>query len=170
MRGAGRGAAAVGAAALIALSCAPAAQAHAVPESFSPARNARLDTAPTTISVTFNEVLNEGREALTVTGPGSSTDHWNTGSATIRGAILSTAVAPLGAAGEYRIHYRVTSADGHVVNGDSTFTLTRAGGGTPVAQVPTATGIPVWPFVIGGVLVLAGAVAVIVVRTRRSGG
>jgi methionine-rich copper-binding protein CopC len=146
---------------------APAAQAHSIPQSFSPARGAHIDASPPQVSIIFNEALDEGREELTVTGPGASTDHWNTGPATIRGAILSSRVAPLGKAGEYTMRYRVTSADGHVVTGESTFDLTRDGGGTPVAQPATASGTPVWPFLAGGAALLAVAVWVLVAQARR---
>ncbi|MDT5133081.1 MAG: copper resistance protein, partial [Mycobacterium sp.] len=56
--------------------------------------------------------------------------------------------------------YRVTSADGHVVSGSWSFRLTTPGTGTPgpVASTPSAPGgVPAWPFIAAGVLVVVGA-------------
>jgi copper resistance protein C len=62
----------------------------------------------------------------------------------------------------------VTSADGHVVSGSWSFRLTVAGTGTPgpaAASRNTDGGIPVWPFVVGAVALVAGG-ALWTVRRR----
>ncbi|MDF0530595.1 copper resistance protein CopC [Tsukamurella sp. 8F] len=163
-----RSALAVVVAALLCVLSAPTAQAHSIPVSFSPAKGAKVDLPPHQVSITFNEGLTEGGEALTVTGPGAVASQWNTGSATIHGAILSTPIAQLGGAGVYTMRYRVTSADGHVVTGSSQFTLTRDAGGRPVARAAEHHGIPVWPFAAGAVVVLV-CVVVFAVRRARGG-
>ncbi|MCW2550819.1 MAG: copper resistance protein CopC, partial [Mycobacterium sp.] len=68
----------------------------------------------------------------------------------------------LGPTGRYTVNYRVTSADGHVVNGAWSFDLTVAGTGTPGPKVAQSAdepdGVPVWPFVaVAAVIVGAGA-------------
>ena len=78
----------------------------------------------------------------------------------------------LGAAGDYTIAYRVTSADGHPVSGTVPFTLTEAGSGTPASTVAATAddgGIPVWPFVVGAVVVLGGGLAMVLRGGRRAG-
>ncbi|HEX5813288.1 MAG TPA: copper resistance protein CopC, partial [Pseudonocardia sp.] len=81
---------------------------------------------------------------------------------------------PLGPAGVYQIGYRVVSADGHPVSGKVAFTLTTAGAGSAQAQTPATTaapdavpttappdagGAPVWPWIAGAVVLVAGGVA-----------
>ena len=75
----------------------------------------------------------------------------------------------------------MVSADGHPVSGKTSFTLTTAGPGSPDAQVPAATaapnavpsaappdagGAPVWPWIVGAV-VLVGAGVVLALRLGR---
>jgi len=72
-----------------------------------------------------------------------------------------------------RANYRVTSAEGHVVSGSWPFQVTTAGTGHPgpPAAAPAASGgIPVWPFVaLGAVLVAGGAWWALRGRRPRSG-
>ena len=65
------------------------------------------------------------------------------------------------ATGNYTVNYRVTSADGHVVSGSWSFRLTTAGTGTPGPAADTSDtesgDLPVWPFVVGAVVLVAAA-------------
>jgi methionine-rich copper-binding protein CopC len=85
-------------------------------------------------------------------------------------AVASVALRPLGPTGRYTVNYRVTSADGHVVNGAWSFDLTVAGTGTPGPKVAQSAdepdGVPVWPFV-AVAAVIVGAGAWLAVRRRR---
>ena len=69
----------------------------------------------------------------------------------------------LGPTGTYLINYRITSADGHPVEGQLDFELTVAGSGTPGPAVDaddsSSSGIPVWPFIVGGVVVFGAGLA-----------
>lgn len=141
-----------------ALAAAPAF-AHAVRLSTDPAENAQLTVGPTQVSATFNERLQTTFAAMTVVGPD---DHlWSTGEPRVQGPVISVDVRPLGPVGDYTAHYRVTSADGHVVSGSWSFRLTSPGTGTPgpAAHSAGAGGddIPMWPFAAGAVLLVAGA-------------
>jgi len=103
---------------------------------------------------------------MTVVGPDGNL--WSTGPANIDGAIASVALRPLGPTGKYTVNYRVTSADGHVVNGAWSFDLTVAGNGSPgpkVAQANDEGGLPVWPFV-ALAAVIVGVGAWVAVRRR----
>ena len=143
---------------IIALAAAPAASAHATRITVDPAQNASLTTGPAQVSATFNEPLQTTFAAMTVVGPDGNL--WSTGDPRIQGAIVSVALRPLGPVGVYTVNYRVTSADGHVVGGSWSFRLTAPGTGTPgpAASRPSAPGgLPVWPFIVAGVVIVVGA-------------
>jgi copper resistance protein C len=137
-----------------------AASAHAARVSVDPAENAALSTGPARVRATFNEDLQTTFAAMTVVGP----DHnlWSSGQPQVQGAVVSVGVRPLGPTGNYTVNYRVTSADGHVVAGSWSFRLTAPGSGTPGPAAGTSdtdTGdLPVWPFAVGAVVLVGGAV------------
>jgi copper resistance protein C len=161
----------------LALGASPAF-AHTRLESSDPADGATLDTAPSTITLTFNESIPAEFAQITVVGP-DGTNH-STGSVTGADTAVSTTVPALGGAGRYEIGYRVVSDDGHPITGSLSFTLTAAAVPTtvaaptgpapaaPAASAPTADaaheeanaggGAPVWPWVLGAVVAVVGAV------------
>jgi copper resistance protein C len=161
--------------------------AHTRLESSDPADGASLDAAPQRVSLTFNEAMQPGFATVTVIGPDGTA--YQSGDVTADRGTVAVGVAPLGPAGRYEIGYRVISEDGHPVTGSVAFTLTVPGpaaaapaspgpastapatpaptGAAPApvaAAAPAGTddggGTPVWPWIVGGVLlVAAGAVA-----------
>ncbi len=144
------------------------AWAHAVRVAADPAPDTVLTTAPSRVSATFNEQLQTEFAAMTVVGPDGNL--WSDGDPQVQGAAVSVGVRPLGPAGPYTVNYRVTSADGHVVAGSWTFTVSVAGSGTPGPSASASTpshdrGLPVWPFVVGAGAVIA--VGVLWSRLRR---
>ena len=151
-------------------SAGPAA-AHDTLVSSDPADGASMPSGPQRVTLTFDQPVNRGFNTITVTGPGNTA--WASGEATTSGNTVSAAVRPLGPAGEYVIGYRIVSADGHPVTGTVRFTLTTAGSGTP-APPGTAVagdgtgdgGMPVWPWVVGAIVVL-GAGVLIAMRLGR---
>jgi methionine-rich copper-binding protein CopC len=145
---------------VVAMATAGIASAHAFRISADPAQDAALTQGPPRVSATFNEQLQANFAAMTVVGPDGNL--WSSGSPQIQGAVASVAVLPLGPAGTYTVNYRVTSADGHVVDGSWSFRLTTAGTGTPgppaAAQGAGDGDLPVWPFaVVAAAIVGAGA-------------
>ncbi|OJZ71909.1 copper resistance protein CopC [Mycobacterium paraffinicum] len=153
-------AACVGALWVIATMTAHVASAHAARVATDPADNAVLATGPDRVSATFNEQLQTTFAAMTVVGPDGNV--WSAGDPVVRGAVVGIGVRPLGPAGTYTVNYRVTSADGHVVSGSWSFRLTIPGTGTPGppaaggAAGARDSGVPVWPFVVVAVALLAG--------------
>ena len=136
----------------------PTASAHTVLTSSEPAADTALSAGPNRVSATFNEDLQPAFAAMTVVGPDGNL--WSSGEPEVRGAVLSVGVRPLGPSGRYTVNYRVTSADGHVVAGSWAFTVAAAGGGTPgpAAAVPAqGARIPLWPFAVGTVILVAVA-------------
>ena len=150
----------------MAISGTPAAWAHAVRVAADPSPDATVNTGPARVTATFNEQLQTTFAAMTVVGPDGNL--WSDGSPQVQGATVSVAVRPLGPAGSYTVNYRVTSADGHVVSGSWSFTLTVAGKGTPGASASAGVadrGLPVWPFLAGAAVLIAGG-AVLALRRR----
>ena len=152
------------------IGAAPAA-AHSVVVSSDPPDGAVLETGPSTVSITFNEALQEGFASLTVIGPNGGM--WTKGDPKISGPTISVDVAELGPAGVYTIGFRVTSADGHPVTGMSKFTLSTPGDGTPVGTIGDTGddgggGVPLWPFVLAAVVVFAGGLY-LVLRKPKNG-
>ncbi len=145
------------------------AAAHNTLTSATPADGAELTSGPSEVTLTFDQPVQSGFNTITVTGPGDT--RWNSGDVTTRGNTASTAVVPLGPAGEYVVGYRVVSADGHPVSGALRFRLTQAGTGTPNTAAPAGSsttvadagggdgGMPVWPWVVAAVVLLGAGVA-----------
>lgn len=138
----------------------PTAFAHTALTASDPAADSTVATGPARITATFNEPLQPTFAAMTVVGPDGHL--WSSGDAEVRDATVGVAVRPLGPAGRYTVNYRVTSADGHVVAGSWSFTVTAAGTGKPGPAVDAASPgdrIPLWPFAVGAVVLVAGAAA-----------
>ncbi|MFD1812259.1 copper resistance CopC family protein [Rhodococcus gannanensis] len=140
------------------------AGAHSAVVGVDPETGSSIAAGPEQVTVTFNEPLQTSFAALTVVGPDGNL--WSKGDPTVSGPTISVPVGELGPVGEYTIAYRVTSADGHPVSGTSTFTLTEEGGGTPGAAAGSSSessddsgSIPLWPFVVAGVVVFGGGLA-----------
>src|SRR6201996_8482444 len=139
---------------------AEAASAHAARVSVDPAENAAVSTGPTHVSATFNEELQTTFAAMTVVGPDRKL--WSSGQPQVQGAVVSVGVRPLGPTGNYTVNYRVTSADGHVVSGSWSFRLTAPGTGAPGPTADSSGNspgdVPVWPFIVGALVLVGGAV------------
>ncbi|MGH3451325.1 MAG: copper resistance CopC family protein [Haloechinothrix sp.] len=153
------------------------ALAHNVLISSDPEDGASLDAGPETITLTFDQAIQQGNvNQIAVTGPGGT--QWARGPVEVDRTTAIVDVAPLGPAGTYTIGYRVLSADGHAVSGEIPFTLTNAGTGSPVPQTGTQAdpdqpdaqpadsgsgGVPLWVWIVGA-LVLLGAGLVLALR------
>lgn len=135
------------------------AYAHASRISVDPPENSELTAGPARVSATFNERLQTTFAAMTVVGPDGNL--WTSGDPQVQDAVISAGLRPLGPAGTYTVHYRVTSADGHPVSGSWSFRLTVPGSGKPGPAVSANDssngGVPVWPFAVGAVALVAGA-------------
>jgi len=159
-------AAALAAAAGVVLLCAPAADAHSILVSSSPAAGASVAASPAEVVLEFNEPVENRFTELAVLGP-DGVSHWEAGPVSVVDARVSAPVRPLGPAGTYTIRYRVTSADGHPVSGTVPFRLTVAGPGAAAppavaaAAHPDGDGaMPLWPWITGGAVLLGTGFAV----------
>jgi methionine-rich copper-binding protein CopC len=153
------------------LGAAPA-WAHSKLDASNPVDGASVATPPSSVSLTFDEDVQAGFTVMTLIGPDGKDYH--SGNVTETDETVTVNALPLGPAGVYQVGYRVVSADGHPVSGKTSFTLTAAGPGSPLAQLPAAgsepTGVPtaapadsggapVWPWIVGAVVLVAGGVA-----------
>ncbi len=112
--------AALGALLLAVLTALPAA-AHSTLLSATPEDGAELEQAPEAVVLTFNEDITDLGTDIVVTGPdgADATD----GETQIDGAEVTRALASDLPAGEYTVTWRAVSADGHPIDGESTFTV-----------------------------------------------
>jgi copper resistance protein C len=150
--------------------------AHDVLVGSTPTAGATMATGPAEVRFDFNAPVRQGPNTITVVGANGT--HWErTENATVSGNSVSTQVAPLGAAGVYTASYRIISADGHPVTGEITFTLAKAGNGTPATPATPAAvagsgsgggGVPIWVWIVGAA-VLLGVVLAVALRTGRRG-
>lgn len=171
---AGRVAAVLVAAGLALFLGAGPAMAHAQLEGSDPPDGASLATGPTSVTIRFSDTMQAGFNTVTVIGPDRLA--YQDGDAVAADDSVTVKVKPLGPAGKYDIGYRVVSDDGHPVSGVLSFTLTQAGTGTgvPVSGAPQAAdapttgeasadsgsgGAPVWPWIVGAVVLVGGGVA-----------
>ncbi|MCP2169043.1 copper resistance CopC family protein [Goodfellowiella coeruleoviolacea] len=156
------------------------ALAHNVLVSSDPPNGASVQTGPQQVTLTFDQPVQGEFNTVTVVGPDNT--HWEAGPPSVRNNVVTTPVLPLGPAGEYTVGYRILSADGHPVYASVKFTLTTAGTGTPAPPSQASTtaaatgsdaggggGMPVWPWIVGAVVLLGGGLAV-ALRAGASGG
>ena len=153
--------------AAVLVTAAPAA-AHNALISSDPKDKTSLDAGPSSVTLTFDQEVQGGQGINTISVVDANGGHYEVaGDPTIKDNAVSTKVDALGKAGQYKIGYRILSADGHPVSGELTFTLTKDGTGTPrqVAANDTpdsgsSDGLPIWVWIVGAVVLLGGGVFV----------
>ncbi|MEU1842680.1 copper resistance CopC family protein [Micromonospora sediminicola] len=122
------------AAALLLAPAAPAA-AHNTLQAATPAQDARLSAAPTTVTLRFLQQLNP--EFTTIVLSDAGRRRIPTGAPTVDGATGTITVDEPLTNGTYTVAYRVVSADGHPVQGSYRFTVADpAAPATPAAATP----------------------------------
>lgn len=151
--------------AAVLVTAAPAA-AHNALISSDPKDKSSLEAGPSSVTLTFDQDVQGGEGINTISVVDASGGHYEVaGDPTIRDNAVSAQVNALGKAGEYKIGYRILSADGHPVSGELTFTLTKDGTGTPRAvdannlmDNQPSDGLPIWVWIVGAVVLLGGGV------------
>lgn len=159
------------------------AHAHNVLTGSNPADGAEVAEAPEAVRLTFLARLNPEQTTVTVTGPDGQPAF--TGAPVVDGSAVDLAFEP-GPAGKYTVDYNVLSADGHWVKGALSFTLTvgveppqpteapspspemTSAAPTPTEASPSPASpeatseqsqTPWWPWLVGGLVLLASAAA-----------
>ena len=126
---------------------ATSAAAHAELVRITPERDARLTAAPTEVVLEFSEPVSASFATVLVTTAGGVVV--TRGTPAVVGARITQALNSRLDAGAYRVAFRVVSADGHPVTGESGFTLLLASSASPstsaASDSPPAKGSPVVP-------------------------
>ena len=97
------------------------AAAHNVLISSDPTDGSTLQTAPTSVRLTFDQPVQDFEPVVTIIGPDGQ--GYESGSPQIDSTVVITSVGALPVAGAYSIAYRIVSADGHPVEGSIAFQL-----------------------------------------------
>ncbi len=115
-----------------------AAWAHNALVSTSPGDGKTLAKPPSSIVLTFNEPAIATGTKVLVTGPEGSVA---AGDPKLVDTTVEQALLPELSAGEYTVEWRVTSADGHPINGEFSFVVkTGTVGSSEPTPVPTTEG------------------------------
>jgi methionine-rich copper-binding protein CopC len=99
------------------------AQAHAKLTGSSPGAGSTWEVAPTKVILEFNENVQANFAVVTVAGPGGSAI--STGHVSVTDNKVIAGVRRPTQPGDYTVAWRVVSEDGHPVDGEFTYTLTR---------------------------------------------
>lgn len=166
-----RFAAAVAVACLAFVGLATPALAHNSLVESAPRDKAAVEVGPDSIKLTFDQPVQGGDGINTISVLDPRNNHWEAAPPQVDSSTVTAPLRPLGPSGEYKVAWRVLSADGHPVQGQFSFTLSKAGTGTPLpadelakfkngagaAQTGSAEdsgGVPTWVWIVGAVLVL----------------
>jgi len=114
---------------------APTAAAHNPPPVPTPADGATVATAPDEVVLTFTDVVLDVGAAIKVTAPDGS--DIIEGDPVVDDKVVTQPLADERPAGEYSVAWRVTSADGHPVDG--TFVFTASDDVAPSQEAPAST-------------------------------
>nr|WP_240189278.1 copper resistance CopC family protein [Nakamurella flavida] len=120
---------------LAALGLAGPAAAHNVLTSSNPTDGSVLDAAPQTVTLTFDQPVQNFEPVVVVTGPDGT--EYQTGTPTVLGTSVEMSVGTLPVAGAYAVAYRIVSTDGHPVQGQLAFELSAAAVTTGPSVAPT---------------------------------
>lgn len=115
---------------------ATSAAAHAELVKITPERNARLTVAPTEVVLEFSEPVSASFATVLVTTTGGAVV--TRGTPAVVGARVTQALNPRLDAGTYRMAFRVVSADGHPLTGESGFTVILASSANTPTSAPSA--------------------------------
>lgn len=116
------------------------ASAHTDLISVAPADQARLDQVPRALILEFSEEMNPGLSTATLRVDGGAPRTLDLANGRALSTLVATVPATMDAApdavSQWRVAFRVVSADGHPVAGESTFTV-RATGAPSESPVPS---------------------------------
>ena len=94
--------------------------------SSNPTDGSVLDAAPQTVTLTFDQPVQNFEPVVVVTGPDGT--EYQTGTPTVLGTSVEMSVGALPVAGAYAVAYRIVSTDGHPISGTWAFTWEPAEG------------------------------------------
>ncbi len=157
------------------------ASAHDAFSGSTPSADSTVTTAPTSVTLHFEEPPLAAGLAVAVTAP--DTTPVTSGKAALAGTDVVAPLAPLTVSGLYTVAWRVVADDGHPVTGTFTFTVdlptpspsATASSTAPVSESAlasvadgTSSSLPVGGIIAGTVALAVVVVAVVLVTRRRS--
>lgn len=170
------------------------AAAHDSLVSSDPAADSTIETLPGELTLTFSAALIGGEGSTEVVVLDAAGNSVSDGTAAVDGAMVIQKLVPEADAGEYHVLWRVVSSDGHPTDGEFGFTVETSSlsGPTEPSTAPSdeastapeetsesvATQEPgapdgspatawIWVISIIGVLVVAGIVTWLIIRSRK---
>ncbi|MEO8329310.1 MAG: copper resistance protein CopC [Candidatus Nanopelagicales bacterium] len=166
---------------------ATSATAHSELISSDPAEDSVIQKAPTAVTLTFGEDVQDQGSAIVVTGPAGTSISDDT-TFQVDGTVASVGLNTGQTSGGYVVAYRIVSADGHIVEESFKYTVQLPvddPSATPTPSVPSPTASPdvsgaaapesddssaavVWVLGLGaiGIALLAAVISVLVRRRR----
>ena len=143
------------------------ASAHTDLVNSIPQSESVINSLPQEVNITFAEDLIDIGNSNAITVLDSSGDDISQGEILVAGPTLSKVLIPSDKAGEYKVEYRAVAADGHVIEGEFTFTVDASGTTTseikskPITSPPTPSGNKLSIYlilsataIVGGLLIL----------------
>ena len=115
------------------------AWAHNVLVGTTPGDGTEVKVAPATVVLTFNEPAIDTGTKMLVTGPSGSV---TTGNPRLVDNTVQQDLQPGLPAGEYTVEWRVTSADGHPINGTFSFRAAAGSAGDSPTTVASPSATP----------------------------
>ena len=119
------------------LATAPAAHAHSELVSSSPADGESLAAAPANVTLQFNEAISPAGLQVVAQGPDGPV---TLGTPLIEGATVITPWPADAPGGDYRLAYRVVSADGHPIDGSISFSYAATAAANAATEANAAPG------------------------------
>ncbi len=159
-----------GALAAIFLAIAPVASAHTTLISSDPVHDTTIQQWPDHLTLTFGEPLQvlAGAQINKVSVTNANAESLE-GDTTVNGAVLTVAVRPNNAEGPVLVNYRVAAADGHVLDGEYTFTYKNGVAAAPslAPNLPHHSSKNLRIVSISTILIVAGLLFGIVIYRRK---
>lgn len=110
----------------LAFSASPA-PAHTVLVNSIPQSESVINSLPKEVNITFAEDLIDIGESNSIEVFASSGEDLSQGQVTVTGPTLSKSLISSDKTGEFKVEYRAVAADGHVIEGEFTFTVDDSG-------------------------------------------
>ena len=110
----------------LAFSASPAS-AHTVLVNSIPQSESVISSLPPEINITFAEDLIDIGNSNSIAVLDSSGEDMSQGEILVAGPTLSKVLIPSDKTGEFKVEYRAVAADGHVIEGEFTFTVDDSG-------------------------------------------
>lgn len=151
----------------LAFSASPA-PAHTVLVNSIPQSESVINSLPPEVTITFAEELIAIGDSNSIAVFNSSGEDMSQGQVTVIGNTLSKALIPSDKIGEYRVAYRAVASDGHVINGEFSFTVGASGVTTseiksePITTSPSPSGNELSIYVILSVTAIAGGLLILI--------